>query len=82
MVFSRVLKTEDLTAANVTLKQGGTDVAGAIAWDAASLTLTFTPAAALASGTGYTLTVGPGIHGDADNAAMQNAVTVAFATAP
>ena len=43
VVFNRVLKTEDLTAANVTLKQGGTDVAGAITWDAATLTLTFTP---------------------------------------
>ena len=51
----------------------------------ARVMLTFTPAAALSPNTAYTLTVGAGIHGDAgdaDNAATQNATTVAFTTAP
>ena len=44
--------------------------------------VTFTPAAALSPNTAHTLTVGPGSHGDADNAAMQNAYTVTFTTVP
>ena len=81
VVFSRILQAEDLTADYISLKMGETNVAGAIAWDEASLTLTFTPAAPLSPNTAYTLTVGPGIGGDGGSA-MQSAYTVTFTTAP
>ena len=81
VVFSRILQAEDLTADYISLKMGETNVAGAITWDEASLTLTFTPAAPLSPNTAYTLTVGPGIGGDGGSA-MQSAYTVTFTTAP
>jgi hypothetical protein len=80
-VFTRGIKPEDLDAARFSLKTGDVVVAGAAAFDAATNTATFTPSAALAPGTAYTWTIGPGIRGDAD-APMQNAVTVTFTTAP
>ena len=80
-VFTRPIRPEDLDAARFNLKTGDVLVAGAAAFDAATNTATFTPSAALAAGTAYTWTIGPGIRGDAD-APMQNAVTVTFTTAP
>ena len=61
---------------------GGTDVAGAIDLGCGEPDAHLHPGRGAGRNTAYTLTVGPGIHGDADNGAMQNAVTVAFTTAP
>lgn len=80
-VFSRAIRPEDLVEARFNLKTGDTTVAGTAAFDAATLTATFTPAAPLAAGTTYTWTIGPGLNGDAGSA-MQKAYTITFTTAP
>ena len=80
-VFTRGIKPEDLDAARFNLKAGAVVVAGAAAFDIATNTATFTPSAALAPGTAYTWTIGPGLRGDADSP-MQNAYVVTFTTAP
>ncbi|MCX6029019.1 MAG: alpha-amylase family glycosyl hydrolase [Chloroflexi bacterium] len=80
-VFSRGVKPEDLDATRFTLKTAGVAVPGAVSYDVATNTATFTADAALRPGTFYTWIIGPGIRGDADSP-MQNAVTVTFTTAP
>jgi alpha-glucosidase len=80
-VFSRAIRPEDLDATRFTLRAGDVVVAGVAVFDAATLTATFTPSAALSPGTVYTWTIGPGIRGDAGSS-MQSAVTVTFTTAP
>jgi hypothetical protein len=56
-------------------------VPGTAAFDPATLTATFTPAAALAPNTTYTWTIGPGLRGDAGSS-MQSGYVVTFTTAP
>ncbi len=80
-VFSRAIKPEDLIDARFNLKTGDTMVAGAAAFDAATLTATFAPTEPLLAGTTYIWTIGPSINGDAGSA-MQNAYQVTFTTAP
>jgi len=80
-VFSRAIRPEDLVEARFNLKAGDVAVAGTAAFDAATLTATFTPTEPLAVGTTYTWTIGPGLNGDAGSA-MQHAYTVTFTTAP
>ncbi|MEV4561915.1 Ig-like domain-containing protein [Kitasatospora sp. NPDC049285] len=57
--FSEPVNAGTVNSTTVTLKttSGGTPVAGTVALDAATNTVTFTPSAALALSTGYTLTV-------------------------
>ncbi len=80
VVFSRPVKPETL-AGRVTLKTGETEVAGAVTFDAATSTLTFTPAAPLVKDKTYIMTLSPGIISDA-NAPLQSPYSFRFGTGP
>jgi glycosidase len=80
-LFSRAVRPEDLDAARFGLSDGVNPVPGTAAFDPATLTATFTPAAALAPNTTYTWTIGPGLRGDAGSS-MQSGYVVTFTTAP
>ncbi|MGW4381495.1 Ig-like domain-containing protein [Kitasatospora sp. NPDC004531] len=81
--FSEPVQAATVTGANVTLKTttGGTAVAGTVALDAATNTVTFTPSAALALNTGYTLSVAnvKDLAGNTQAAAYTAAFTTAGA---
>lgn len=79
VTFSRPIKPDSL-AGKVTLTTNNTTVAGAVTYDDATKTVTFSPSAALLGGTTYTLTVGPNIMSDADGP-MQDPYIVTFTTA-
>lgn len=78
VVFSRPVTPETLTD-RVVLTSFGAPVAGAFAFDAATNTLTFTPAAPLQQDRTYKLTLKAGIVSDA-NAGLQNDYVLTFAT--
>ncbi|WP_152644935.1 Ig-like domain-containing protein [Kitasatospora griseola] len=81
--FSEPVQAATVTSANVTLKTttGGTAVAGTVALDAATNTVTFTPTAALALNTGYTLGIAnvKDLAGNTQVAAYSAAFTTAGA---
>lgn len=68
-----------LTSSTFTLKQGSTDVAGAVATSADATSATFTPSANLAASTVYTATITTGAR-SAAGAALASARTWSFTT--
>lgn len=68
-VFSEGIDPVTLTAATFTMESGGNPVAGTVGYNQAAKTATFTPGAALAYNTTYTLTLVGGASGITDLAA-------------
>jgi len=66
--FDEDMDPATIVADNFTLAAGATAVAGAVSYDVASKTATFTPAANLVNATEYTATVGVGALDLAGNA--------------
>jgi TolB protein len=80
ILFSEPIDGATLTDSSVRLTPDSTPLAGAIAFgDAAHLTVTFTPAEALAVGAEYRLLVSPAVA-DLDGDTLADSVTVGFAT--
>ena len=79
IVFTRPFKADGLTPDTVHLRAGGQAIAGAIAFDDATSTLSFTPEGPLAANTAHTFTVEAGVSSDA-NAPLQSAVIIPFTT--
>jgi fibronectin type 3 domain-containing protein len=61
VTFSRAIDASTLTSSTITLSSGSGSVTGSISYDATTLTATFTPTAALAPSTTYTLAVTTGV---------------------
>jgi hypothetical protein len=64
--FNESLDAMSATPATVTVSANGVNVAGAVLYDSASKSVTFTPATQLALNTTYTLTVRGGVNGVKD----------------
>lgn len=77
--FSEGMDAATITADTFILTAGATGVAGAVAYDAASMTASFTPAANLEPSTVYTATIGIGAKDAAGNA-LAAAMTWSFTT--
>jgi Ice-binding-like/Bacterial Ig-like domain len=68
--FSEVMDPLTITSATFTLKQGATDIPGTVAYS--GVTMVFTPASVLATGTLYTATITTGAKDLAGNALAGN----------
>jgi O-glycosyl hydrolase len=79
--FSTAMNASSITASTFTLAaQGGAAVTGAVSYDAASQTATFTPTAGLSYGTAYTATLATGVT-SSSGTALAAAKTWSFTTA-
>lgn len=79
-VCARVNQALDETTAALAVATGGKAVPGAVAYDPATLQITFTPKAALAAGTVYTATV-PATVSNGSGVPLPNDVSWSFTTA-
>ncbi len=79
LAFSEPIDATSVTGASLVLRAGASDVAGTVAASATSVT--FTPAASLAYGTTYTLTLAAGVRDRSGNA-MPASGTWSFTTGP
>ena len=79
--FSEAMDPATLTSTSFTVKQGATSVAGAVTFNAAANTATFTPTAPLAFGLVYTATIAPGAK-DLGGTPLAQSFTWTFTTAP
>jgi hypothetical protein len=78
MTFDQDMDASTLTGSTVTLSNGS-NVAGTVSYSAALRTVTFSPTAALANGTAYTLRV-DGAAKSSNGLALGTAATAAFTT--
>jgi ice-binding like protein/Big-like domain-containing protein len=78
--FSKAMDAATLSATTFTLKQGTTSLSGAVSVDGATRTVTFAPAAALATSLVYTATITTGAK-DSKGVAMAAAYVWSFTTA-
>jgi ice-binding like protein/Big-like domain-containing protein len=78
--FSKAMDAATLSATTFTLKQGTTNLSGAVSVDGVSRTVTFAPAAALATSLVYTATITTGAK-DSKGVAMAAAYVWSFTTA-
>jgi hypothetical protein len=73
-IFSEAMAPATIVAANFTMAQGVTAVAGTVAYDVPSKRATFTPTAALAASTTYTATITTNVTDVAGNKLAANKV--------
>jgi len=74
VTFSEAMKASTLTTSTIQMKQGTTPVVGTVSYTVGTYTAVFTPGAALAYDTTYTVTVTTGVQDEAGNALAEEYV--------